>query len=524
MAHQKKKVIVIGGGLSGLTAGIYLLKSGFDVEILEKNLYLGGLCTGWVRKGSYIDGCIHWLTESNHGELYNVMREIGALTDDVPVYHLEAYSQAIVDGVEVNFYRDADKLEKELLSFATENDKPKIKDLVRHIRRCRRNLITAGRPYHLWGIYEKVKFIFRILPLISVLKYGSRISLSDFADSLESDVLRYAFNNTFVPGGYSLFSYVNTMGGICDSNSGIPAGGSKAFAYRLVDKYKELGGQIRTNCAADRVLVDGDRAVGVQLSNGEVLVADYYLPACDVHYTQDVLFRNQFTITQLDQAGLEKTDYPTYSLFMVSFRTDADLSAINVNRYIKCNEYQLLGQKVGCMYLKHFAYDKSLSHDGKTVVQAIMESSEEMFDKLQAMSTEEYKEFKAKLAEQTQQTICNITSEYGSLELLDVCTPLTFSHWVNAYKGTFMAHILSKRNRQLILRNDILPLRNVALAGHWMMMPGGVPIAILQGKFAADSILHMHKFPHRFDVKKAIIRLKQPLKKVSEHSLFKRES
>ena len=48
---MKEKVIVIGAGIAGLTAGIYALKAGFDVEIYEKNAIPGGECIGWNRKG-----------------------------------------------------------------------------------------------------------------------------------------------------------------------------------------------------------------------------------------------------------------------------------------------------------------------------------------------------------------------------------------------------------------------------------------------------------------------------------------
>ena len=46
-----KKLIIIGGGIAGLSAGVYALQNGFDVEIYEKNAALGGECTGWNRQG-----------------------------------------------------------------------------------------------------------------------------------------------------------------------------------------------------------------------------------------------------------------------------------------------------------------------------------------------------------------------------------------------------------------------------------------------------------------------------------------
>ena len=78
-----KKVIVIGGGIAGLSAGIYALKAGFEAEIYEKNTIPGGECIGWNRKGYHIDNCIHWLTGTLKGtELYDVWKTVGALSDD----------------------------------------------------------------------------------------------------------------------------------------------------------------------------------------------------------------------------------------------------------------------------------------------------------------------------------------------------------------------------------------------------------------------------------------------------------
>jgi NADPH-dependent 2,4-dienoyl-CoA reductase/sulfur reductase-like enzyme len=40
-------LIIVGGGLAGLSAGCYALRSGFRVTIVEHNLALGGVCTAW---------------------------------------------------------------------------------------------------------------------------------------------------------------------------------------------------------------------------------------------------------------------------------------------------------------------------------------------------------------------------------------------------------------------------------------------------------------------------------------------
>ena len=51
MSENKKKIVIVGGGIAGLSAGIYGKLAGYDVDIYEKNPIAGGQCMGWNRKG-----------------------------------------------------------------------------------------------------------------------------------------------------------------------------------------------------------------------------------------------------------------------------------------------------------------------------------------------------------------------------------------------------------------------------------------------------------------------------------------
>ena len=77
-----KKIIIIGGGIAGLSAGIYAQKLGLESVIYEKHYISGGECTGWDREGFHIDGCIHWLMGTKEGTgLNNIWKDVGALED-----------------------------------------------------------------------------------------------------------------------------------------------------------------------------------------------------------------------------------------------------------------------------------------------------------------------------------------------------------------------------------------------------------------------------------------------------------
>lgn len=492
---EKKKVAIIGAGISGLTAGIYALKAGFDAEIYERNASVGGLCTGWYRKGSYIDGCIHWLTESNRGVLNKLWREIGAIDENTTIFHYDIYNQACMGDTTVNFYTDPAKLEKELLSFADgENDRRLVKKFVKGVRICKHNALTGGKPFHLWNAWNKFRFICKILPIIGVVRNYSKLSTREFVAQLKSPALKYTFSNTLVPDEYSLFSLMSTFGGLAHRNSGTPIGGSKAMVERIKDKFLSLGGKLTLRADVESIDIENEKACGLTTSDGQHIKADYVIAACDVHFTLDKLLNDKYHIEQIDDRDSNKKHHPTYSMMLLSYRTKKDLSEIVHNRYVKCPTFNVLGDDVDVIYLKHFGYDKTIMHDGYTIVQAIVTTTESMFDKLAAMPREEYADFKKQLSETITDRIQQTEGDrYGELELLDVATPLTFTHYVNTYKGTFMTYMLTPNIKQMILRNDILPVKNLALANHWLMVPGGVPIAVMQGKFAAMTIAYNDK-------------------------------
>ena len=50
-----KRIGIIGAGYTGLSAAYTLAKAGFDVTILEKGQYPGGLAGGFTMEGSNLE-------------------------------------------------------------------------------------------------------------------------------------------------------------------------------------------------------------------------------------------------------------------------------------------------------------------------------------------------------------------------------------------------------------------------------------------------------------------------------------
>ena len=109
-------VVIIGGGLAGLSAGCYARASGFKTTIVEHNLALGGVCTAWNRGSYVIDGCIQWLTGGPFAKLYaelGILPKVGLHTIDEFFRYRD-----VKTGVEISLSRDLDRLAHELIAIS----------------------------------------------------------------------------------------------------------------------------------------------------------------------------------------------------------------------------------------------------------------------------------------------------------------------------------------------------------------------------------------------------------------------
>lgn len=126
----QKKIIIVGGGIAGLTAGIYAKKAGFETEIYEKHSIVGGECTGWDRNGYYIDNCIHWLMGTVEGtQLHEIWKETGALGEDVEIIRADHMYTSELNGERITLWDDLERTERELIALSPE-DETEIKSLM----------------------------------------------------------------------------------------------------------------------------------------------------------------------------------------------------------------------------------------------------------------------------------------------------------------------------------------------------------------------------------------------------------
>lgn len=118
-----EKVLIVGGGVAGLSAGVFAQMGGLETHIYEKHFIPGGNLTGWDRQGCHIDNCVHWLTGTRPGAGYfDFWKTLGAI-DENTVYQPESFYTSELDGQSVTFWADIEKTRRGMLELSPADEK-----------------------------------------------------------------------------------------------------------------------------------------------------------------------------------------------------------------------------------------------------------------------------------------------------------------------------------------------------------------------------------------------------------------
>ena len=482
---MKKKVMVIGAGIAGLSAGVYAQKCGFDVTILESHSLPGGICTAWKRKGYLFEGGMHWLAGSSASQPMNKMwRHIGALNDDVKISYCEPFVEYNHDGTPIRIYRDVDSTERHMIELSPADEK-EIKNFCNNIRKMKKLVepitdikgvkVTKKNPRSLSALLS-------LLPVISVMGQYSKVSVAEYATRFKHEGLREMFSA--MPGNeQGIAMLIMTAGALARGDGGFPESGSLPFAGRIADTFTSLDGRLLLNTHADKVIIDNGKAVGV-VANGEEIPADAVI------ITSDTMAIERYFDIPLRASWLEvmrKVTEPTTAVF-VSLGINADLTSYPERPLIKLKSpIKISDITIGSLLLANYASDPHYSPAGKTALTAQLPGDTYDFWK-KLKESGKYAEEKQRIGNEVIAEISAAIPEVeGNVEVCDVATPLTYERYCGNWKGSWMSAI-TPNTKFKPYPSVIKGLDGVYFAGQRMMPPGGIPPAMMTARTAVQHL------------------------------------
>ena len=486
-----KKIIIIGGGIAGLSAGIFAQKNGFESFILEKNHRLGGECTGWDRDGYHIDGCIHWLVGTKAGTpIHDLWVTVGAL-DGVKIFHPESFLAFEHDGVTVHLYRDLNRLRSSWLEISPE-DRGAIENFCQMIRQLQSYETPVEKPEDLMTLMERIRLMLSQKDAgIIMQKYG-KTSLKDYSNTFKHPALR-ATLASFLPEGYSASFIFFALAAFTRGQASIPYGGSRALAMRMVKRYLSLGGAIEAPCEAVDLDTGNKKVHRVICHNGKTFEADYVIAACDAHILYERLLKGKYPDRDFQKRYNNPADYPLASQILVALGYEGVIDNLPRSLSFPTTPFEIHQSPIDRLTITHYGHEPAFAPEGYILITCAVNQFHADYDAWDALSrdSDAYYREKEKIGKAVLRAIeTHFPWMKGKLTILDVATPKTYERYCNAYRGAFMPFLPTIRGKMMAHTGQVKGLDNLYLTGQWLQPPGGLPVAVITGK---DTIMRLCK-------------------------------
>ena len=479
-----KKVIVIGAGISGLSAAVYAQRSGFDVTLCEQYSIAGGMCTSWKRNGYLFEGAVHWLTGSAPGtEIYQLWKDTGALGDHVKVFLHDVFHAVENEGKVISLFRDIEKTVKHLTEISPEDKK-----LLNRLESDVKAFSNVYMPvYDIKGVKAQnpkkmnLGLLLKMLPAFPKMGRLRNTSCYEYIRQFKHKGIQRLLN--ILPGEYSATSLIATLSTINTGDGGYPEGGSLKMVDRMVQTFTDAGGRLLLNTKVKKINIENGSVTGVTLKN-EILAADAVIVTQETTAACSQLFDkppDDGWITELC-----RNTKPAVCTF-IGVGINAEISQSPVPAWELKEPVTYAGLIVPELsFYNHSGYEGYAPKGCTVLTTAFMGDTYDFWKK--AKEDGRYDEEKKKLANQIKSHICQkYPQAEGNIEVIDIATPLTYERYTGAYHGSWMSITCAGEKMKMYPQHSN-NVRGLYFAGHRIMTPGGLPVAVFTGRQAAQLV------------------------------------
>lgn len=318
---MKKKVTVLGAGISGLSTAAFLAKAGYDVTILEKNKTIGGRARQFETNGFVFDMGPSWYWMPDVFErFYN---QFGYTTSDF--YELKrldpSYRIFWPDNTETN----VPATEEQLFAWFEELEPGSSKHLQRFLKDAKykydvgmKDLVfKPGLSLVEFADPRVIKGLFKMHLLSSFSSYIRRYFKHEkILSLLEFPVLFLGATPEETPALYSLMNYADISLG-----TWYPMGGMYKFVEAFEKIAKEQGVKIETDQEVLKFQYRGKKITGAVTANNN-WEADVFVSGADYHHTDQDLLNGHANYTK--KYWDKRTMAPSSLLFYLGVNKKVD--------------------------------------------------------------------------------------------------------------------------------------------------------------------------------------------------------
>ena len=485
---NQKSILIIGAGLGGIAAAAHLAHRGLHVTVLEKNARPGGRCDRFSRDGHHFDTgptlfIMPHVYEDEFAALGASMHAMLDLRRVDPTYRL-----VFDDGSHLALTSDLKAMQDQLEAIEPDSFHGFLRYMDeghRHYHQAMQHLVN--RDFRTAGEF----FNLRNLPLLLSLKPLSR-HYSHMAAYFNEPRLKSAFTFQDVymglspfeaPATFSMMPYTEMAHGVW-----YPKGGLYRVVEALMEIAQQAGVEFVFNTAVKQIELNGKRAKGVILEDGQRLAADAVLANADLPYVYQNLLPSD---EQADRLARKRLSCSVISFF---WGVDRPYEALGPHTLFLADDYRANFDEITrdltiptnpSLYIHAPArLDSSMAPAGEDTLIAIIPVSH--------MNERQDQDWKT-LMQQARQAIFKRLALLGITDLeahikFETCfTPLSWHKRYNLVKGA--THGLCHNLTQLGYfrpRNRHARYHNLYFVGASTHPGTGMPTALISARLAAQ--------------------------------------
>lgn len=489
--NSNEKIIIIGGGIAGLSAAIRLAAAGKSAVVYEQNGTVGGKMSEVTAAG------YRWDTGPSVITMRHVLADLFAAAGR----QLEDYVTLLpVEPLTRYFYQDGTVLD-------VTRDLPRMLDQIEALSAgdgegYLRYLAHAAKIHRITGpvfIYDEPPTVGTFLQTpphhvlqIDALKTMSR-SIERFVKGkhLRQMLMRFA---TYVgaspylaPGTLNVIAHVELNGGVW-----YPQGGIYQLAVGMVRLAQELGVEIQLNAPVQEILVQDGRAQGIR-SDGAVIPATAVVANVDVTTVYQKLLPHEVGQIGRKAAKMGRAD-TSCSGFILLWGIEGEFPQLAHHNIFFSQDYQqeftqIFGDKV--MPDDPTVY---VSITSKSDADHAPEGCENWFVLVNAPAVSTAWDWQTE-ATRYRDVVLAILAKHGvdlsgRIRYEQIMTPHDLEQNTGAFRGALYGRSSNDRMAAFQRPHNRCPdVAGLYFAGGTTHPGGGVPMVTLSGKVAADLVL-----------------------------------
>ena len=488
-----KKVTIIGGGFSALSAAAFLAKSGMEVTVIEKNKDIGGRARVLQEKGYLFDMGPSWYWMPDIFD--NFFKEFNLKTSSFyELTRLDPGFKMILKSDEIEIKADFhttcsifEKYEKgggEKLKEFIEDAKVKYNigiDFIYNspgvsiIELFRKEILLNINNFELLTSYKKhIRKYFKHPSLISILEFP---------------VLFLGSSPEKTPALYSLMAYSAIQQGTF-----YPLGGFNQVVKGLIKLCEELGVKFLTNEAVIKINIEKKQATSIITNQQRLLNTDIVIASADYAYVEQNLIEKKYRNYSKEYWG-KKIFSPSALIFYLGINKKIN-KLIHHNLFFdedvyqhtkEIYEYKQWPEKPLFYVCCPSKTDNSVAPFGKENIFILMPIPAGIEDS-QQIREKYFNSIMSRLEKYCSQEIKNNIEYKRSYCIKD------FQDDYNAYKGNAygLANVLSQTANlkpKIVNKN----INNLFYTGQLTVPGPGVPPSLISGKLVADYIIKFKK-------------------------------